>query len=132
MPLYDTSIFVGHARGNSRTRAVVAKLRDHTWPVFISSMTVYELHFGCLLSDDPLHDHERVVRYLADVSGVLPVDDEIARRAAEIQIELRRDNRMIDHRDLFIAATAVVHGLSVCTLDVEHFRRVSGLIVETL
>jgi predicted nucleic acid-binding protein len=39
---------------------------------------------------------------------------------------------MIDLRDLFIAATALAHDLSICTLDIEHFRRVPGLLLESI
>jgi len=130
MPLYDTSIFVGHVRGNVRTRSLIKMLQEGTWSVFVSSITIYELHFGCLLSNDPVRDQGRVARYVSHVSGILPVDSLVARRAAEIQVELRRDNRMLDHRDLFVAATALVHGLSVCTLDVDHFGRVTGVVLE--
>lgn len=70
--------------------------------------------------------------YLSHVSDTLPVDKLVAFRAAEIQAQLRRSNQMMDTRDLFIAATAVVHGLSICTLDFEHFRRVPELVIEQL
>ena len=70
--------------------------------------------------------------YLSYVSDTLPVDGATAHRAAEIQAQLRRRNQTMDIRDLFIAATALVHGLSVCTLDTEHFSRVPDLVLEKL
>jgi len=30
------------------------------------------------------------------------------------------------------AATALAHDLSICTLDIEHFRRVPGLLLESI
>ena len=37
---------------------------------------------------------------------------------------------MVEATDLFIAATALVHGLIVSTRNVRHFERVPGLVVE--
>jgi tRNA(fMet)-specific endonuclease VapC len=132
MPLYDTSIFVGHVRGNLRTRPAIEKLYDEVWSVAVSSVTVYELHLGCLIARDPLQHRATIEEYLSRVSAILPVDNVVSLGAAEIQAQLRRSNQMMDTRDLFIAATAVVHGLSICTLDLEHFRRVPDLVIEQL
>jgi tRNA(fMet)-specific endonuclease VapC len=132
MPLYDTSIFIGHIRGNPMTRWAFKRLRDREWTVAVSSVTVYELYLGCLISKQPTEHRATVESYLARVPVVLTLDEMVARRAAEIQARLRRSNQMLDDRDLFIAATALVHNLSICTLDIDHFSRVPDLILEPL
>jgi predicted nucleic acid-binding protein len=71
-------------------------------------------------------------QYLPFFSAVLPVDEAVAYRAAEVQASLRPTSQMLDLRDLLIAATALVHGLSICSLNTEHFRRVPGLHLEPL
>jgi predicted nucleic acid-binding protein len=50
--------------------------------------------------------------------------------AAEIGAALRRRGETVETTDLFIAATALVHGLIVATRNVRHFNRVPGLVVE--
>lgn len=43
---------------------------------------------------------------------------------------LRDTGRLIDANDMWIAATALAHGMPVVTRNVEHYRRVPGLEVE--
>jgi len=132
MPLYDTSIFVGHFRRNPKTHLAIIRLLDRSWPVVVSSITLFELKWGWLLSRDPARSEAVMRKYLAKVTATLAVDDVVAYRAAEVQAQLRRRNQIMDLRDLLVAATALVHDLPVCTLDEKHFRRVPGLHLEPL
>lgn len=132
MPLYDTSIFVGHFRRNPQTHSAIIRLLDRSWAVTVSSITLYELKWGWLLSRDPARSEAAMRKYLAKVKATLAVDEAVANRAAEVQAQLRRRNQIIDFRDLLVAATALVHDVSICTLDEKHFRRVPGLHLEPL
>jgi len=70
-----------------------------------------------------LQDVERLVRY----GVILPFNDDVARKAAEIYLNLKATNSLIEFRDIFIAATAMVHDLKIVTLNRKHFGRVKGL-----
>lgn len=63
---------------------------------------------------------------------VLPLTSDVAQSAAMIYRQMKGANQLIDIRDIFIAATALVHQLPVLTLNQSHFRRVSGLRLLTL
>ena len=67
---------------------------------------------------------------LCSVSEVLPVTDEIARQAALIYTDLRGRGLLIDDGDILIAATALVHGLTVTTSNEAHYRRIGFLTVD--
>ena len=58
---------------------------------------------------------------------VVPFTSDIAQTAAIIYQELKSVNRLIDMRDILIAASALTHGLPVMTLNIGHFDRVTGL-----
>ncbi len=60
---------------------------------------------------------------------VLPLDDSVILRAAEIYADLHRRGQLIGDGDIFIAATALVHGLTVVTNNERHFGRIAGLDV---
>ena len=49
---------------------------------------------------------------------------------ADLTAQLRRNGRSLDWADLFIAATARVHGLIVVTRNVRHFDRIDSLSIE--
>lgn len=59
----------------------------------------------------------------------LPFDDLVAKKAAEIYHTLRKQNKMIEFSDIFIAATCLVNDLSILTLNKKHFNRVNGLVI---
>lgn len=92
--------------------------------LFVSVITIQELEIGVLLAErrDPhqgailrtwLEDH--VLPAFAD--RVLPIDMPVARRSAALHVP---DPRPV--RDALIAATALVHGLTVVTRNEDDFR----------
>ncbi len=50
-----------------------------------------------------------------------------AKRAAQIFHELKKENSLIEFRDIFIAATAVIYKLPILTTNSKHFKRVRGV-----
>jgi predicted nucleic acid-binding protein len=59
----------------------------------------------------------------------IPITVPVARTHAQVWAELERDGRVIGAHDLWIAATALAHGLGVVTHDRADFDRVGGLRV---
>ncbi len=60
---------------------------------------------------------------------VLPFSNEIALKAAEIYHNLKGRNKLIEFRDIFIAATCIVNELPIVTLNKKHFQRIDGLTI---
>jgi predicted nucleic acid-binding protein len=58
---------------------------------------------------------------------ILDLDSRAARQAADIVAQLKIKRKTIDKPDLFIAATAVVHELTLDTLNVKHFTHIDSL-----
>ena len=93
--------------------------------LFLSVITILELELGVLLVErrDPAQggvlrawlDH-RVLPAFAD--RVLPIDTDVAKRCARLHVPDPRGER-----DTLIAATALVHGMTVVTRDVTDFGR---------
>jgi predicted nucleic acid-binding protein len=126
MFLLDTNVAseLRKARANKADRNVAAWARSVPEAgLFLSAIVIQELEIGTLLAErrDPaagailrawLDDH-----VLPGFSGrILPVDTEVARRSASLHVP---DPRPI--RDALIAATALVHGMTVVTRNVAHF-----------
>lgn len=91
--------------------------------LFISAITVLELETGILLVErrDPIQGatlrswlNTHVLPAFAD--KVLPVDTAVAQRCAELHVPDPRSDR-----DAMIAATALVHQLTVVTRNVDDF-----------
>ena len=61
---------------------------------------------------------------------VLPVDIRVAEHYARVQASCTRIGRTRPAFDLLIAATALVHGLTLATCNTRHFEGIEGLPVE--
>jgi tRNA(fMet)-specific endonuclease VapC len=102
---------------------------DSERPVSMSVISLGELLFGAEKSARAAANRRRAEAF-ADDCTVLGCDRAIARRYGAIKNALREKGRPIPENDLWIAATALEHGLVLATRDV-HFRDVDGLPIET-
>lgn len=119
--LLDTNVVVALHRGDHAVRVAVERAGE----VYLSATVVGELYYGALYSSSPARNVARVAG-LAGGAVVLPCDAETAVVYGEIKSDLRRRGRMIPDNDVWIAAAAVQHGLTLVTRDA-HFAMVAAL-----
>ena len=117
----DTSIFIDFLRKKDKTKTVLYSLPETT-TIAISSVTLYELLMG---ATDKSKNKD--VKILTEDLLILSLDQEVAKKSAEIYHQLRNENNMIEFRDIFIAASCLVHNMPLKTLNNKHFERVEGL-----
>jgi predicted nucleic acid-binding protein len=120
----DTSIFIDYLRARDKKNTDLYKIPNSSI-IYISAVPHYELLMGAT-NEQKRED----VRLLTEDVIVLPFDEEVSIRASEIYHELRSANKMIEFRDIFIAATCLVYNLSILTTNISHFQRVMGLQIE--
>ena len=111
--LLDTSVFVAAEVG----RALESLPEESA----ISVITLAELHLGVLLAKDgPTRARRlRIVSRVEREFDAIPIDSEVARTFASIVGEARAAGRRPRVMDVWIAATAVRHGLVVVTQDAD-------------
>lgn len=90
--------------------------------LFITSITRYELLIGAR-TPEKVKD----VELLTEDLGILDFDKRASEQAAIIYHQLRKINKLIEFRDIFIAAICMVNQLPLYTLNTKHFERVEGL-----
>jgi predicted nucleic acid-binding protein len=97
--------------------------------LFISAITIHELDHSVLLLERSDPAQGALLRVWLDQSvaaafksRVLPVDERVARRAAALHVP-----DPAPFRDALIAATALVHDMTVVTRDLKDFQRFEGL-----
>ena len=61
---------------------------------------------------------------------LISLDDETSEFYAQIFAELRKKGRPIPSNDIWLAASALQHGLALATYD-DHFREITGLLLAT-
>jgi tRNA(fMet)-specific endonuclease VapC len=96
--------------------------------IAVSVLTFGELYDGAYGSQNPLAE---IAGYRQFLSGytVLTVTDAIMDRFAQLRYDLRRQGQLIPDFDLTIAATALVHNLTLMSRNVRHFNRIPGLVL---
>jgi predicted nucleic acid-binding protein len=94
----------------------------------MSAITLAELQ-AWLHRDKTPQRYRDALSSLSAEFVVLPVDEEVAQRFGEISARLLDRGQPIATPDLLIAATALVHDLTLVTGNVRHFAEIDGLRV---
>jgi tRNA(fMet)-specific endonuclease VapC len=122
MVILDTTIFIEYLRAKDKTKTILFNLTDSI--LYLSAVTYYELLMGAT-TESKKNDVITLTQELI----ILPFTDEISEKAAEIFHSLKKQNKLIEFRDIFIAATAISNQIPLKTLNRKHFERVQGLIL---
>lgn len=93
-----------------------------------SIVVACELRYGAMRKGSPVLN-EKIEQLLSDVE-ILPLDEGVDRRYADLRMQLERAGQPISAHDMLIAAHALALGLTMVTANVREFRRVPGLAVE--
>ncbi len=110
--LLDTSVFIASESGR---RIDAGSLPNEG---ALSAITIGELHVGVLAARD-VDTRARRLATLEAVADVetLPIDGSVAAAWALLRMHLTELGRRVNVNDLWIAATALTHGLPVVTQD---------------
>lgn len=122
--LLDTSVAILVINGDENVNSVF----QNASRVYLSVIVFSELYFGALNStrrQENLHYLESA----ATKFTMLAIDEETARIAAQIRLQLKKSGKPIPQNDLLIAATALRHGLILATRD-GHFDAVHNLLTD--
>lgn len=96
----------------------------------ISVITVSELLHGAVRATGARRTQRRAfVEHLLGGLRAIPITEPVARVHAEVWADLAGRGEVIGAHDLWIAATALAHGLGVATRNASEFGRVPGLRV---
>lgn len=126
--LLDTSAYSAFMRGHPEVKLALQRADS----IFLNPVVLGELHSGFLCGTRLRRNQEELGRLLASPRvGILEITKETAIRYAFILTTLRRAGTPVPTNDLWIAATAMEHGLSVLTLAA-HYLRIPQVMVVPL
>lgn len=132
MYLLDTNVVSELRKGKKAHRNV--RIWAESVPaasLYLSAISILELETGILLIERRDQKQGAVLRAWMDrhvlptfAGRVLPIDTEVAQRCAALHVPNPRSDR-----DALIAATALVHGMTVATRNVSHFQPIGVAVV---
>jgi hypothetical protein len=132
MYLLDTKV-VSELRRRERTHPKVAAWADSVAPadLFLSAITILEIEAGVLTIERRDPAQGKVLRTWLDgkvlpafAERILPVDTAVAQRCARLHVPDPRGER-----DALIAATALVHRLTLVTRNIADFQPMSVAVL---
>ena len=119
--LLDTNIIIDLLADVEAVKAMLAEAEE----AFAPSIAIGELYYGAEKSTRPEENVGRIEQF-ASVTTVLGCDTQTARHYGQIKNHLRAKGRPIPENDLWIAAVARQHALTLVTGD-KHFSDIDDL-----
>jgi tRNA(fMet)-specific endonuclease VapC len=121
--LLDTNRYSDLAEGDSQAEAVLSSADE----IFFPFITVAELQLGFRLGARRLENEKRLTRFFKEFGvGVLYPTANTLDFFADLKLQLRRQGTPIPDHDIWIAALALQHGLTLYARD-KHFDHLSQL-----
>lgn len=125
--LIDTDVLIAAERKLITLRPPNEDLGSET--LALAAITASELLHGVYRAQT-ISERERRSQFIEAVLSefqVIPFDIEVARIHARLWADLERSGQRIGSHDLMIAATALMLGFGVITLNVREFQRIPNL-----
>jgi tRNA(fMet)-specific endonuclease VapC len=119
--LLDTNIVIAIFAEDLSVQKHIARAGE----IFIPAIVIGELFFGAFKSGRPKANSARIENFAA-VNAVLACDIGTGREYGRIKKLLHKKGRPIPENDIWIAALAREHGLTLVSRD-EHFQQIDEL-----
>jgi tRNA(fMet)-specific endonuclease VapC len=122
--LLDTNAAIPLLNGDPVMKKMVSEADE----IFIPVIVIGELYFGAENSGQVVTNIQRVDDFAARYA-VLHCDVATARKYGTIEKQLKMTGRRIPENDMWVAAIALQHKLTLLTRDA-HFKHVGGLAIQ--
>lgn len=123
--LLDTSAYSAFMRGHEGVQSAIRASEE----IFLNSIVLGELTAGFIRGKQRRKNEAELQRFFASPRvGLLDITEGTAERYAVILNGLWQAGTPIPTNDIWIAASAMEHGLSVVTTD-HHFQKIPQIIV---
>ena len=121
--LLDTNIIIALFASEEVVRGSFAQAGE----MFVPSIVVGELYYGARKSVRTTENLSRIDELVAE-SAMMVCDAETAQHYGEVKNKLRLKGRPLPENDIWIAALALQHNLTLVTRDA-HFQEIENLQV---
>ena len=121
--MLDATVPIEYFRAKNKENTLLAQIARQDNTRSISVVAKLEVLYGVSVE---------MVEYwnaFFATTTVVSFTDKMVAKAHEIVLDLKRRNLLLEMGDVMIAATAIVQGVPLATLNRKHFERIEGLIL---
>jgi tRNA(fMet)-specific endonuclease VapC len=124
--LIDTSAYSAFLRGDSEMKRIVQQADE----IFLNPVVLGELLAGFMMGKNEKKNRAILQDFLSSPRvKIIEMDEETSERYAAIVNYLRAKGNPLPTNDLWIAASAMQHGLKILTMD-KHYIEIPQIIAE--
>lgn len=128
MKILDTDFLIALLRGDKDTVSLMERL-DSEGSYATTVVNVFEVLIGAYRSKTDPGARDKIQNLVKSID-VLDLDTEVADQAARIQAALMDKGKLLEARDVLVAAIASKYNAAVVTRNVKHFSRIEDLLIE--
>ncbi len=126
----DTDFLVALLRGHPEAAKKAEEYDSTGAEVSTTSMNTFEVYLGAFRSKHAEKNLKQADELLGSIR-VLEFNVEASRKSSEIFSELLSRGLPVDMRDAIIAGISLTNGYALVTRNLEHFKTITGLSVES-
>ncbi len=108
----DSDLFIELLRGKNEAYDTI---KSYDAEFYITSVNLFEIWYG-KKKTEPI---EEALMWI----NIMAFDKEASIKAAEIMLALKKEGKLIEQRDIFIAAICIIRDLALLTYNNKHFQR---------
>ncbi len=123
--IVDTSVIIDHLRGGVVWQDILENI-NKDYEFYIPSIVIMELFSGRSTLDDVVS--KKILDFLQFFNEI-DLNKDIAKRAGELFRDVNKDLGVTDY---IIAASALVTGCAVVTLNKKHFEQIPHIVIYPL
>ncbi len=122
----DTCVFLIRGKESIKSRLEAIPASAQLYTTIINAM---ELYYGAALFHDPVSEKEKIKKLIRQFT-LICLNEKTIPVYCDIKRSLKQANQLIPENDLYIAALAIQHELTLVTHNQKHFQRISPLSLD--
>lgn len=123
--LLDTDILSAMMRNDPKVIAKVKAYREQHQSLLFSIISRYEILRG--LKTKRADTQLQIFETFCQTNTIIPITDKIMRQASDVYAELHNRGLILGDANVLIAATALVHGYTLATINPVTYQHIEGL-----
>ncbi len=128
MACLDTDLLVALLREDPKAVETIDSLEQGSSPIYITSITAYELFKGAGISANAKHNVGLVKEVLSNLH-ILELNSAASERAGDICSRLDSKGKEVGEFDILIAGICLANDVTLISND-EHFEKIDGLKIK--